>query len=550
MTPDQQTAFATLSDSQIDRLRQYGEVEATRPGDVLFAEGDEGYDFFVILEGNVEITEHGSGERRRINLVGAGGFLGELNMLTGETVFATATVTEAGEVLRITAERLREIIAAVPDLSDLILQAFLSRRTLLMDEASGGLKIVGSRFSPGTLRLREFVARSQIPHTWLDLEADEGAEALLCAFGVKPSETPVVILGGETVLRAPMPTELAGRLGIRLSAPPETTYDLLVIGAGPAGLAAAVYGASEGLSTFVLEAVATGGQAGTSSKIENYLGFPAGLSGADLANRARVQAAKFGARISTPTEATGLRRENGFYVVALQDGSEVTGRSVVVATGARYRKLGVPDLEAFEDVGVYYAATETEARLCEREEVIVVGGGNSAGQAALFLSARARKVYLMIRGGGLGKSMSRYLIDRIEHAPSVDVLTHTEVEALRGDGRLERVTCTDNRTSEKREIGARALFTFIGAEPHTGWLDGALAVDRDGFVLTGDALKQPLASATDGDPLGRDPFLFETSLPGIFAVGDVRSGSVKRVASAVGEGSIAVKFAHAYLAEA
>ena len=549
MTPDEQAA-ATLSEDQIDRLRSYGEVEATQPGDVLFQEGDSRYDFFVVLDGSVEITVQASGERRQLSTVGPGGFLGELNMLTGETVFATATITEAGEVLRIAIDRLREIIAAVPDLSDLILQAFLSRRTFLIDQARGGLKIVGSRFSSGTLQLREFAARNQIPHTWLDLEEDQGAEALLCTFEIKPSETPVVILGGECVLRNPTPTELAERLGVRMSAPPETTYDLLVIGAGPAGLAAAVYGASEGLSTFALEAIATGGQAGTSSKIENYLGFPAGLSGAELANRARVQAVKFGARISAPTEATGLRREGGFYMVTLQDGSEVTGRSVVIATGARYRKLDVPDLETFEDVGVYYAATETEARLCEKEEVVVVGGGNSAGQAALFLSERARKVYLMIRGGDLSKSMSRYLIDRIEHAPGIDVLTHTEIEALRGDGRLEGITCVNNQTSEEREIGARALFTFIGAEPHTGWLNGTLALDEHGFILTGNALKQPLAAAGDGEPLGRDPFLFETSLPGVFAVGDVRSSSVKRVASAVGEGSITVKFAYSYLAEA
>jgi thioredoxin reductase (NADPH) len=541
-------AFPTLTEGQLGVLARYGEARKIGRGEILFKEGDASYPFIVILEGEVEIVENFRGEARRIARHGAGRFLGEMNMFTGQAVYLTAVVREPGEAIFIPPERLREIVAEEPELSEIILRAFLERRSILAGIGTG-LKVVGSRYSEDTLRLREFAARNGIPHLWIDLEQDEGAEALLREFGVGPAETPVVIWGGATVLRNPTNAELARAIGLNADVAPEEVYDLIVVGAGPAGLAASVYGASEGLSTLALEAVAMGGQAGTSSRIENYLGFPAGLSGSELTGRATIQADKFGARAEVPREAVSLSRENGYYRVGLSGGGEAIGRSVIVATGARYRRLGVPRLERFEGVNVHYAATEAEARTCAGDAVAVVGGGNSAGQAAVFMATQARKVYLLIRSGDLGKGMSRYLADRVERTPNIDVLLRTEVEALLGEDRLEGITVHDNRSGARRDLDVRAVFVFIGAEPHTGWLGEAVASDGKGFVLTGPALE---GSALDPDlwgGLSRDPFLLETSLPGVFAAGDVRSGSVKRVASAVGEGSMAVRFVHQYLAE-
>src|SRR5215207_4653531 len=399
----QSSAFPTLADDQIGFLRRYGEVRKVEPGQVLFREGDRSYDFIVILEGEVgTIAVHGA---RR--------FLGEMNMLTGQSVYLSAVMRESGEVLAIPPEKLKAIITEEPTLSDIILKAFLARRSVLM-RVGTGLRIVGSRRSKDALRLREFAVRNRLPHRWIELEEDGGAEALLGRFGVQPQETPVAIWLGEKVLNNPSNAELARTIGLDVDNSREQMYEIIVVGAGPAGLAAAVYGASEGLATLSLEAVALGGQAGTSSRIENYLGFPAGLSGAELASRALVQADKFGARITVPQEAVGLRRENNHYRVTLSEGGEVAGRSVIVATGARYRRLDIPRLERFEGVSVHYAATEAEAQMCRGNEVAVVGGGNSAGQTAVFLADRVAKVYLLIRGGDLGKSMSRYLIDRIE----------------------------------------------------------------------------------------------------------------------------------------
>ncbi len=406
--------------------------------------------------------------------------------------------------------------------------------------AGTGLRIVGSRYSRDALRLREFAVRNRLPQAFIDVQEDERAEALLERFGVSSQETPVAIWLGEKVLKNPTNAELARTIGLNVETSREQAYDLIVVGAGPAGLAAAVYGASEGLSTITLEAVALGGQAGTSSRIENYLGFPAGLSGSELASRALVQADKFGARTTVPQEAVGLSRENGCYKIALSEGGEVAGRSVIVATGASYRRLDVPRLEGFEGVSVHYAATEAEARMCEGDEVAVVGGGNSAGQAALFLASRVGRVYHLIRGGDLGKSMSRYLVNRLENAANVELLTHTEVLELLGEGSLEGIGVEDNRSCTRRTLGARALFVFIGAEANTGWLEGTVELDERGFILTGGALDRFALKQRLRQPPSREPYLLETSLPGVFAAGDVRGGSVKRVASAVGEGSMAV----------
>ena len=543
------TRAPTLREDQIEILRRYGQTRKTEVGEVLFRAGDTSNDFIVVLEGEVEVVDDFAGEARTIGVFIAGRFLGELNMLTGQAMYLTAVVREGGEVLAIPRERLKEVVTEEPNLSDVILKAFLARRSYMM-RTGLGLRIIGSRRSVDAARLREFAARNRVPHVWIELEQDPTAEALLERFGAKPSEAPVTVWQGEDVLKKPTKAEFARATGLEVDASLERTYDLVVVGAGPAGLGASVYGASEGLSTLALESIALGGQAGTSSRIENYPGFPAGLSGFELASRVLVQADKFGARAAVPREAVGLRREDGRFRIELSEGGEVAARSVIAASGARYRRLEVPSLGRFEGVSVHYAATEAEARLCEGEEVAVVGGGNSAGQAALFLAGRTRRVYLLIRGDDLSKSMSRYLVDRVAQAENVELLATTEVRELMGEDLLEGVVVQDNRSGARRTLGAQALFVFIGADANTGWLRGAVDLDERGFVLTGTELNGSALKEDSWRERSREPFLQETSLPGVFAAGDVRSGSIKRCASAVGEGSMAVKLIHQYLADA
>jgi thioredoxin reductase (NADPH) len=530
-TPDVHGAFPRLSELQIDALEQQGERRRTEAGEVLFKEGDRDYDFYVVLEGKVAIVSGYPHEERPIAVHGPGRFLGELSLLTGEASFFTAVAREPGEVLVVPVERLRAAVASDSELGDLVMRAYLLRRDLLIG-LGAGLKIIGSRFSPDTKRLREFAARNRVPHRWIDLEDDADAEQVLSQLGVAPDETPVVVLG-EQVLRNPRNSELAAAIGLRQRARSADLADLLVVGAGPAGLAAAVYGASEGLETVVLDAVAAGGQAATSPRIENYLGFPSGISGSDLAERAIVQARKFGADLGVPSQAASLHEVDGHYVARLDDGQEVATRAVLIATGARYRRLQVANLERFEGVSVLYAATHVEAMLCSGDPIVVVGGGNSAGQASLFLAEHAAQVRLLVRNADLAQDMSRYLIDRLERS-SVDVRTCTEVRELIGDGdQLQEVVVADRHTGEQQRLPARAMFVFIGAKPHTDWLGELIDLDDDGFVLTGPAVRRTSA--------------LETSHPGVFAAGDVRSGSIKRVASAVGEGSMAVRFVHAHL---
>jgi thioredoxin reductase (NADPH) len=432
---------------------------------------------------------------------------------------------------------LNELARQDPKFGDLIVRCYLARRELLVGSITG-IKIVGSRFSADTRRLRELAARNRVPHTWIDLEEDPPAEELLRSLSVGASETPVVIWR-NTVLRNPSNAELARVAGLRAEESLETVCDVVIVGAGPAGLAAAVYGASEGLSTVVLDAVATGGQAGTSSRIENYLGFPAGISGAELADRAVVQSKKFGATLNVPVEAVRLELGDGVHAVHVDDGTSLRTRTIVIATGARYRKLGLPRLAEFEGTSIYYAATFVEATFCDRQPVSVVGGGNSAGQATIFLAKHARTVTLLIRHDDVSRDMSRYLVDQIEKLPNVEVWRGTEVsELIGGDGRLRALVVRDTKTGERREIATTVLFVFIGAEPCTAWLASAVALDDRGYVLTG----------SDAPSIGPQPSLLETSRPGVFAVGDVRSGSVKRVASAVGEGAMAVRLLHDHLA--
>jgi thioredoxin reductase (NADPH) len=542
-TPDRLGAFPRLDPEQIELLEQYGERRATAAGQVLFRQGEPRYDFYVVLAGLVVVVDgDGSDEERVLGVHGPGRFLGELNLLTGQPVLATAVVREAGEVLAVPPERLTQVVTQDSGLGDLILRVFLLRRSLMI-ELGAGARVVGSRFDPDARRIRDFLARNRIPHTWVDLEEHRDAEHMLRLLGVSADETPIVIQG-ENVLRNPTNTELAAMLGVRPLAVDERIADLLVIGAGPAGLAASVYGSSEGLSTVMLEAVATGGQAGTSSKIENYLGFPTGVSGGELAELAAIQARKFGAHIVVPADAAALVREDGFDVVTFAEG-RIAARSIVLATGARYRRLSVPRLGDFEGNGVYYAATEMEARECGSRPV-VVGGGNSAGQATLFLAGRAGWARLLVRSADLGKSMSRYLVDRIERDPRIAVELCSEVRELLGQERLEGVVVEDTRDRSRRTIDTTALFVFIGADPCTAWLGEQLAVDRHGFLLTGPEIVQ--AGGTPQPDGRRQPFILETSRPGIFAAGDVRSGSVKRVASAVGEGAMAVQLVHRHLA--
>jgi thioredoxin reductase (NADPH) len=543
-TPDRYGAFPRLSDAQIETLARHGERQRVEPGEVLFREGDKRYDFFVVLDGKVMVVSGYGGEERMIAVHGPRRFLGELSLLTGQAAFFTAVVREPGEVLVVPVERLRALVTQDTVLGDIVLRAYLLRREMLIG-LGAGFQIVGSRFSPDSRSLREFAARNRLPYRWIDLEEDEAAEALLNGLDVAPEETPVVIWRGNQVLRNPSNEELAQMVGLRARSVAEDVCDLLVVGAGPAGLAAAVYGASEGLGTVALDAVATGGQAGTSPRIENYLGFPSGISGAELADRAEIQAEKFGARISVPAEATALDERDGYYVVRFDDGSEATARTVLITTGARYRKLDVPRLEELEGTCVYYAATMMEAHLCRGDPVTVVGGGNSAGQATLFLAQHTTKVTLLIRHEDLGRDMSRYLADRIERSPKVEVLRTTEVRELVGDRALEALVVENNQTGERRRIEARELFVFIGAKPHTGWLGDKLALDDRGFVLTGRAARP--AGNGEGQDAGHEPYLLETSLPGVFAAGDVRSGSIKRVASAVGEGAMAIRLVHARL---
>src|SRR5215217_6717681 len=543
------TRVPKLREDEIEVLMRYGQARTIEVGEVLFRAGDASSDFLVILEGEVEAVDDFAGEARSMGVMRAGRFLGDLNMLTEQPIYLSGVVRVGGEVLAIPRERLKEVLTEEPNLSDIILKAFLARHSWGM-RTGLGLRIIGSRYSGDASRLREFAARNRLPHVWIELEEDPGAaEALLERFGAKPSEAPVAIWQGKDVLKNPTNPEFARAIGLRVEVPRERTYDLVVVGAGPAGLGAAVYGASEGLSTLALESTALGGQAGTSSRIENYLGFPAGLSGFELASRALVQADKFGTQTAVPQEAVSVDREDDHYRIRLSEAGEVVARSVIAASGARYRRLEVPGLERFEGVGVHYAATQAEAQPFEGEEVAVVGGGNSAGQAALFLAGRTRTVYLLIRGDELGKGMSSYLVDRVTDAENVKLLADTEVRELVGEDRIEGVVVEDNRLGTRWTLSARALFVFIGAEANTGWLEGAVELDERGFVLTGGELDRSVLEEDDWRERSREPYLLETSLPGVFAAGDVRSGSIKRVASAVGEGAMAVRLVHQYLAD-
>ncbi len=535
-TPDTFGAYPRLTQAQIERLGLGAEHRTVKVGHVLIAEGEPSSDFLVVVSGLVATYEaYGTPEQHQLAVHGAGRFLGELGTLSGHAAFITTVALTDGEVIALPSDRLRTRIAADTHLGDVILRAMLQRRSMLIG-LGAGFRIIGSRYSPDTRRLRDFAARNRLPHRWIDLDTDHNAEALLLALGVAAAETPLVIWRDVHLLRNPSNIQLARLVGLPVPLDAPTSCDLLVVGAGPAGLAACVYGASEGLDTVAVEAIATGGQAGTSPLIENYLGFPTGLSGAELAERASIQAAKFGARITVSAHAAALAADDGYHAVMLDDGSHIRARTVLIATGAQYRKPHIANLSRLEGVSVYYAATLTEARLCAGDPIAVIGGGNSAGQAALFLAQHAANVTLLVRHSDLGQDMSRYLVDQLASHPRVAVMTNTEARDLVGDCTLEAVIAEDNQTGQRTRIDARSLFVFIGAIPGTGWLAGCLDVDDHGFIRTGmDIRPQPALSM---------PLLLESSRTGVFAAGDVRAGSIKRVAASVGEGAMAVRMVH------
>ncbi|MDN5872595.1 MAG: FAD-dependent oxidoreductase, partial [Nitrococcus sp.] len=539
MPPNQDlTAFPELDDAQIVALSKFATLKSFQAGETLFAAGERDFKFFIVKSGEVAIVDHSSGQDKIVTIHEPKEFTGDVDMLTGRVVLVSAIARSACEVYEISAADLRRILSEMPSVSDILLSAFLMRRQLLEESGFVGIRVVGSRYSQDTHRIREFLAKNTVPFTWIDLENDPRVDTLLAQFQLSADETPVVACSGKAILRNPSSAQLADCLGIRK--PLELmVYDLVAIGAGPAGLAAAVYGASEGLKTLVLDMTGPGGQAGASSRIENYMGFPNGLSGADLANRAVLQAQKFGATLSAPTEVLGLHSENGYHLLQLENGQEVSAKCVLISTGASYRKLTVDGCEQLEGRGVYYAATAVEAQLCRGAPVVIVGGGNSAGQAAVYLSERASKVLLLIRGGDLGKNMSHYLTQRIDHTNNIEVRRFTEISEIhgvRGDEALAAVELTCSQPHQSDTVACLAIFVFIGAVPHTTWLQDTIQLDKDGFVKTGLQVAEPGVW-----PLRRQPFLLETSRPGIFAAGDVRCGSIKRVASAVGEGSMAVQ---------
>ena len=536
-------ASPQLDAADIALFRDVGAQRRVAQGEYLYRQGDLTYDFYVAVTAEIDIVVTVDGGERLVVRHGPGRFLGELNMLGGLRVLVSARVSKSGEVIVVSRERLRQVMATNARLGDTILASFIARRSILIEEAAPAVRVIGSRFSPESLRVREFLARTRVPHEWLDVDSGDQVGDLLRQSSIEPGDLPVVIVTG-TVLRKPSPGELSSLLGLTAASLPERFFDLVVVGGGPAGLAASVYGASEGLRTLGIEMTAPGGQAGTTSRIENYLGFPMGISGADLTQRAVVQAQKFGARLTTPCAAASLRNTGGYLVIALSDGSEVAGRAVVAATGAAYRRLAADRLSEFEGRGVYYAATDLEARQCSGSPVLVVGGGNSAGQAAIFLAQTGCPVSIVVRGSDLGKSMSRYLVDRVEADPAITVRTGTTIAGLEGDETLERVRLKG--PDGDVVVACAGLFSFIGADPASAWLSGCAALDDHSFVLTDAALTAEQLG--DGwQALGRSPLPFETSHPGLFAVGDVRSGSTKRVAAAVGEGSAAVRAVHQYL---
>jgi len=537
--------FPILTPAQLERVARHGRRRAVTANEVL-ADAERQPRVFVVVRGRLVAAQVGGDRTRVIRELGPGQFSGEMSALSGRRSLARITALEDGEVVEVDRSELLSLVQADAELSEILMRAFILRRVELVAQGIGDVVLIGSAHCAGTLRVKEFLTRNGHPYTYLDLDRDAGVQEMLDRFRVGVDDIPILICRGTTVLRDPSNHEIAECLALNAPVDPAKVHDVVIVGAGPAGLAAAVYGASEGLDVVVLETEAPGGQAGASSRIENYLGFPNGISGQSLAGRAYTQAQKFGAQMIVASPARRLRCESLAYVVEAEDGAAFAGRTVIIATGASYRKLAVADLRRFEGVGVYYGATAMEAQLCRDEEAVVVGGGNSAGQAAVFLARTCRRVHVLVRGEGLAATMSRYLIRRIETSGGIALRTRTEIVGVEGNGHLEKVICRDRSRSETESLECRHVFVMTGADPATRWLDGCVALDASGFVKTGPDLSADDLAASSW-PLTRAPHLLETSRPGIFAVGDVRGGSMKRVASAVGEGSTAIAFVHRVL---
>jgi len=540
--------FPTLTAAQMARIAVHGRVRSIQSGEVLVHAGDRVVPFFVVTGGQLEIVRPSASGEALVAVQGPGQFTGEMNMLSGRPGFVQIRAAESGQVIEVPREHLLALVQTDSELSDILMRAFILRRVELIAHGLGDVVLIGSSHCAGTLRVKEFLTRNGHPYSYINLDRDAEVQDLLDRFHISPADVPVLICRGETVLRNPTNQQIADCLGFNEAIDAAQVRDVVIVGGGPAGLAAAVYAASEGLDVLVVESNAPGGQAGSSSKIENYLGFPSGISGQDLAARAYTQAQKFGAQMIIAKGATQLARDRKPYAIEIDGTQRVRARTIVIASGADYRRLSLDNLAQFEGAGVYYGATFVEAQLCRGEEVVVVGGGNSAGQAAVFLSQTAKHVHVLVRSSGLAESMSRYLIRRLEQSPAISIQPHTEIVALEGDRHMERMHWRDNRTGAIETHDVRHVFVMTGAVPSTQWLNGSVALDAKGFIKTGpDLSREELAAAQW--PLTRAPHLLETSLPGVFAVGDVRRGNIKRVASAVGEGSIAIAFVHQFLHE-
>jgi len=543
--------WPVLTEAEIDRARPYGRVRRVEIGEVLYRPGEVGRPCFILLSVSLEIVQPTIDGERLVTILRPGMFTGEAGTIAGQRTVVQARAIQAGEILEVRPEDLRTLVAHDAALSEILLRAFMLRRLMLIDRQLGNVVVIGSRHSADTLRLREFLSRNGHPFTYIDLDMDDAYRNLLDRFGVAVSDIPIVIGNGTMVLRNPSILQLADSLGLNDNIDSGSLHDLVIVGAGPAGLAAAVYAASEGIDALVIESRAPGGQAGSSSKIENYLGFPTGVSGQELATSATKQAQKFGAKMALARPIVQLRCRHRPYELVTEDGTVFSARTIVIATGADYNKPATVNLDRFVGHGIHFGATFLEAQLCEGEEVIVVGGGNSAGQAVVFLSQTARKVYLLVRAATLSDSMSHYLIARISGNPSIELLCNSELTNLEGESSLEKVSWVNKVNGEVRSLEAHHLFIMAGASPNTSWLRGRLALDEKGFILTGRDLPATV-DQDHGSPwttLSRPPFMLESSLPGVFAVGDVRAGSVKRVASAVGEGAISVSMVHRALSE-
>jgi len=548
--PREDQVWPTLTEAQIARIAKHGQYRSLQSGDVLLRAGQQEFPFFVVTDGELSVMRPSCDGEQLITTYRRGSFSGELNILAGRRPVATIRASTPGQVIEVSRDALLALVQTDAELSAILMRAFILRRSMLLDQGFGDVLILGSAYSPRTLQIREFLARNAHPATFIDLDRDAMAQEILDHFRVSSDEIPLVICRREVVLRDPTNAEVAECLGFNESIDVDEQHvrDVVIVGAGPAGLGAAVYAASEGLDVLMIEGNAPGGQAGSSMRIENYLGFPSGITGQELATRAFSQAEKFGAQLLIARSAVRLRCDARPFAVEIDNGTRVSARTIIIATGAEYRGLPIENLSKWNGAGVYYLATPMEAQLCKGETVMIAGGGNSAGQAAIYLAERASRVVMVVRKGELADSMSRYLVRRIEETPEIEVRTGCQVVAVEGDDHLEHVHCRDGSTGTEHVEAIRHLFVMTGAVPATKWLDGCIAVDDHGFIKTGPDLNREDLDAAQW-PLPRAPHLLETSLPGVFAVGDVRGGNIKRVASAVGEGAIAVAFVHQVLHE-